>query len=158
MMKESIFLLLGVIVISGFISMLAPETSLKRYLSLLTAICLLFAMLEPIGELVGSLESIELGNLHTETENKDYESVYKETLISGNEESFCRLLKAKMSRELGIEAEHFDIRADMRISAGEYKLESLSVILCGMGITQDPKQLKDYTSELFGIECEIIYG
>ncbi|MBR6679904.1 MAG: hypothetical protein IKL59_01455 [Clostridia bacterium] len=157
-MKEYIFLLLGVIVISGVIGMIAPETPIKRYVSLLIALCILSAAVKPIGELIGMAEGAELGIFSGEGSEMDYESVYRETLISGNEESFCRLLKSKMSRELGIDPEHFDVYADMYISDSEYKLERVSVVLYGMGITQDPEKLRSYTGDLLGVECEIIYG
>lgn len=138
--------------------MLAPETSLKRYVSMLIGICLLSATLGPLGELVGYIENAELGSVSGDIEKEDYESIYRETLTSGNERAFCDLLKSKMARELDIDAESFDIYADMNMTDGEYKLESLSVILYGKGIMQSPETLRSYTRSLLGVECEIIYG
>lgn len=157
-MKEYVFLLLGVIIMSSVISMIAPETSLKRYVSILISFCIICAALRPIGDIVGILENGEL-DIQSEYEKpENYESVFNDTLVSGNEASFCALLKSKMSRELNIDEADFEVYADMYISDGEYKLESLSVLLCGKGIMQDPESLRAYTDSLFGIECGIIYG
>ena len=156
--KEYIFLLLGVIVISGIVSMLAPETSLKKYVSLLIGICILSATIAPISELLGYMKNAELGIVTESPQKEDYESVFKNTLTDGNERAFCDLLKSKMVRELDIDAESFDVHADMYISDGEYKLESLAVILYGKEIMKDPEGLRSYTRSLLGIECEIIYG
>ena len=157
-MTEYIFLLLGVLVISFVAGMIAPESSIKRYISMLVSLCLISAVLGPVGELIESAwdKGFDIPSVN-DTES-DYSGVFNETLISGNETSFCALLKLKMSGELGIPDEQFDVFADMCISEGEYKLESLSIMLYGKGITQDPARIRQYTRDLLGVECEIIYG
>ena len=143
---------------SSVISVIAPETPLKRYIYILISICIIWAALGPIGELVSTLESGDIDILSGTEIDEDYESVYRETLISGNEKSFCELLKAKMGRELGLDEDSFDVYADMCVSDGEYKLDSLAVALYGKSVMQDPARIRSYTRSLVGVECEIIYG
>lgn len=156
-MKEYVFLLLGAVIISGAVNMLAPDGAVKPYVALLVSICLLSAALGPIGELIAHVQDAELIRIPTQNTDIDYEKVYREALVAGNEASFCELLKVKMIRELHIDAQSFGLLADIELSDGEYVLKKLTVILRGSGITQDPERLREYTRSLFGLECEIIY-
>lgn len=157
-MREYILLLIGVIVISWAASMIAPEGSLKKYVSLLVAVCLISAIISPLENIADIGFESDINGIFDEIEDQDYESVFYKNLTEASGKDFCALLKAKMMRDLDMGEEDLDIDAKICVQDGEYKLEYITVILYKKGITQDPAILKKYTLDLVGKECGVVYG
>lgn len=157
-MKEYVFLLVGVSVISCVASMLSPDSGIRRYVALVVCLCMLASTVRPLVALVDYVPTDVTEDILDASESVDYESVFKDTLISANEESFCRLLKAEMIRDLGMTEGELELHAEIYEENGEYKLGGLCVELYGLGFTRDPSTLRAYVRDLLGVECEIIYS
>jgi len=156
-MKDYLFVLLGAVIISGIVGMIAPEGDLKKYVSLLLCFCVLTAVVKPISEIMGGVMESKL-EFSEQSSEQDYKSVYEEYLLSANEGEFAERLRQKMSSELKIPSGQIGIYADMTASGGEYKLQGITVELYGMGVAQNPEKIKEYIYGHFGVECVIVYG
>ena len=157
-MKEYVFLLIGVSVISCVASMLSPDSEIRSYVAFVVCLCMLSATVRPVIALIDYAPDNITEDIADDAESVDYKRVFRDTLIGANEESFCRLLKSEMIKDLGMTEGEFELRAKMYEENGEYKLYSLSVELYGLGFTRDPSTLRAYVRDLLGIECEIIYS
>jgi len=161
-MKEYFLILIGVCLISGFASMLAPEGGLSPSLNFVTALCVMSVIISPISSIVGELSSGELDFFERFGERYEdvdvFEEIYNENITKESILTAERTLASMACRELSIDEEDIDISIETKNEDGELRVSYVKVYISGGAIFKDPRAISEYISGLVLCECEIIYG
>ena len=157
-MRTYLSALLGVCIVSAIIRVLSPLSVLKKYIEMLSAICIISVVVLPICQ--GITEDYRFNDAPF-TDDKynsyDYGEIYNNYLSQKNVEMACCTLENELARHVGVSTEEIDVNLTGNEIDGVYVLERITVTL-GMGaVSVDPDTVIDFISERTGIECEIIY-
>ena len=161
-MKEFVFTLLGVSLISGFASMLSPEGKgggLRSYLGFACALCTLSIAAGPILSFVSALaDGKMIENISGEPIVYDYEMIFDETISGEGERSIEEGLLSLLRSEFEIEEENIDV--DVRLCEKDSGLEAelVTVSLSGGAVFIDAHKIVERVEKLLSCECRVVYG
>ena len=161
-MKEFILTMLGVSLISGFASMLSPdgkEGGLRSYLGFACAICALSVTIGPVTSFITALGDSEMiENISGEPQALDYEKIYEDTLMKGEERALEEGLNLLLRTELLIDEKNIDVDVRLCNSTAGYEAELVTVRLSGKAVFTDAHRIAERVEELLFCECRVLYG
>ena len=159
-MKTYILSLISVAIISGIIEILTPSgvsDGIKKHVRLLLAICVLCVVVNPVGAFLEELSSVGYGIFDKEgndSEKEDYLGVFEENLAHHSAHAISLGVEKMICKKFSLEGEDIEVYVTL---SGEDSVDKAAVILSGLAVTQDPREIKGYVSSLIGAEVEIIY-
>lgn len=158
-MGEFIFTLIAVALLNGAVNMISPDGELKGYVRLVGSLCIVIAVVAPIFSLV-SENIFDTGKLFPDTEGAEslYEQTFAESIADGMREVAEKGIKEGISKELGLPDGKFDVVLNIETYGEAYRASSVTVILYGIAIPIDPREIRAYAEEVAGCECTVIYG
>ena len=158
-MREYIMTLMTMSVVCGIIGVLSPKEDIGKYISLVCGICALVIIISPITELLRKAERLpdllddELGAY----EEGFYESAFENSVVEGSVRQAEGILKDKLSRELNIDPESFDITLTVEKGQSSLSVKRATVIIYPQGIVIDAKEVIEYIENEIRCTCVVIY-
>ncbi len=152
--------LLGVMVLSVVINMICHDGNLKKYVRLLSTLCVLCVLAAPLISLAseGGLDGGALWEELVETPSEDYDEIYHQALLNGSADYLESTLKSEMASSFSLASESFDVEAQFVSENDTYKLDEIRITLRDSAIFADPKQMISYVNEQLECDCVIIYN
>ena len=157
-MKQYLVALLGVCTVASVVRGLALEGSVKKYLEMLCAVCVIGAVAVPMVTLMAELGGIgELFSPDEMADELDYDEIYNEYLVEGNLRASEALLEGELCRHFERELGSIGVGLFCETSNEGISLTGVRITLTNGALSVDPQELKDYVLERLGLECEIVY-
>ena len=158
-MKEYLLLLLGVSLLSGIVSILAPDGKLKRYIRLLTGLVVLCILIRPALSL---LKSVENGISGAEGSGREesasvYDDIYNNNLKEAGEREVSERLKNKIIENFDIKEESIDVKTKFVLENDRYRVSTVWLTIRKGAISTDPRKLVEYVEKLLDCQCVIVY-
>ena len=160
-MKEYFISLILISVACGIIAMLSPRDDIGKYIRFLCGICVFCILISPVRNFLNSLADVaifldnSLGEI-TNTEDH-YENIFKDSLKSGTAEDTSALIKNKVSSDMKIDKESFDIEIYLGEDDNGYYIKSSVVKIYQNGIFVDASAVVEYLEELLDVSCVVVY-
>lgn len=156
-MRTYLSALFGVCLVSAIIKVISPEGATKKYIEMLCSLCVISAVIFPMGRQIS--EDYGIGDLipDIEYESESYDEIYNQYLLDQNIKNACEVLRTELCERLGTDSSEIEVKISTEDIDGEIKVRSVSVILGVGAITADPDEIKEYIYERTECECEIIY-
>lgn len=157
-MEGYLMTLISVSLLSGIVGMISPEGDTKKYVRLVSLLCLLCAMVGPALSLFGDSElSLDglLGESKEETVN--YDEIYNNTLIYGGERQAEETIHSSIVKEFDLPADSLEIRVRTESKNDTEPLVEVTVILRNQAIFADPKKIVAQIESMMDCRCTVFY-
>lgn len=158
-MRAYVMTLSAVALLGAVIGMLSPEGDIKKYVRLVSALCLLSALASPVRSLVSTLaegdwfDGEELG---FSEQSEAYEEIFKGALQNGSASVASEALTAELIKQF--ELPDGSLTATVILADGDAcELALVRVTLGAEAIFADPTAIIEYVNEAIGCPCEIVY-
>ena len=138
--------------------LLPARSALAERLRLVSGICVLAALVQPLGGAIASLgsliPSVELGALLDGEESgaEDYEALLDASLGRYASEEAARLLAHLIEERFGLRAASCRVEMTLREDG---TVGRVLVTLSGLSVLTDPREICDYVSERLGCPCDV---
>ena len=161
-MKEYFISLILISFACGIVDMLSPKEDIGKYIRFACGICIFCILVSPVKNFMHSLTDItELldNSLDDITSTEEYyENIFKGSLKSGTAEEVSLLVKNKISSDMKINKDSFDIDVYIEEDNNGYYIKSAVVKIRSGGIFIDSGAMIDYFEENFGASCTVVYS
>ena len=163
-LREYVFSIVCFASAVGIALIIAPEGTrrgLKKHLTLISTLCLICLLINPMAELMDTVSALdgaeldELLGIGGEGELYDkYEAIYQSYLDGGYGENIGEAVKDALYGRFGIKKENCRVLTEFADKNGDGAREprKITVILSGEAKFKEPDGIKTFISELF--ECE----
>ena len=156
-MKEFWMTLVGVSLFSGALGILSPKGH-KKYLRLLTGLCLLCVMARPMTTLAEEgLALWEDLSLSEDSLLSDYDEIYNNALQAADAAYLAQYLKAHLCQRISLEDDDISVSVSFGEESGENVLKRTTVILHAGAVTSDPHAIVEEVESLTRAPCVIVY-
>lgn len=157
-MREYLMTLIGVSLFCGVVGMLSPEGNIKKYVRLLSALCVLSAIVGPLLSL-GSEGVLSLEELVGEVEETevDYEEIYNQALIMGGERQAADAIWSDLVQTFSIPGEALEVSVKFLAETEENTVMDVTLVLRDEAIFADPHRMIQYLEEQTACRCTVIY-
>ena len=157
-MKQYLVALLGVCAVAAVVRGVAFESSVKKYLEMLCAVCVIGAVTVPMVTVVAELGGVgELFSPEDTAQELDYDEIYNQYLVEGNLRASEQLLSEELCKRFERENGSIDVGLSADIGGAGITLTGVVITLKNGAVSVDPQELGDYLRERLGLECEIVY-
>lgn len=158
-MKEYLLILLGVSLLSGIVSILAPDGKLKRYIRLLTGLVVLCVLIRPALSLLKSAGDgiFDTGEAGREESVSAYDDIYNNNLKEAGEREVAKRLKDKIIKEFDVGEESIDVKAEFVSENDRYRVSTVWLTIRKGAVSTDPRKLVEYVENLLDCQCVIVY-
>ena len=163
-MNGYIYSIVCIAAAGGIVSIISPNSAIKKHLKLLCALCLLCVMIAPVSNFINGVRdffetdgSEIFGSSDTESELRDkYENIYNKYLEGGYSDNVGEAVKDILYENLGVAKENCRVNVNFSDKDGDGVREpsKITVILSGKEIFRDPETVKKLISDIFKCECE----
>ncbi len=135
----------------GVAECLIPENAkTKKYLGLLFSLCLLLAVVKPVGSFVLELPDFIDGLLYP---NESEEEHYLEITEGEISEAYREKIKEHLAAKFNLT----DFSVGVKMGEGHIA-ETVTVTLMGRDIFKNPRLIENYVKEVTGVQCIVIVG
>ena len=156
-MKEFWMTLIGTSLLSGAVGILVPRAH-KKYLRLLTGLCLLCVMAQPMMALAhDGLSFLESGESTEEEILSNYDEIYHKTLLKTDASYLSSFIESHICKELGIKNDDISVVVSFEEKGAQIVLKRTTVLLGGSAVTQDPYAIVETVEDLTGAPCSVVY-
>ena len=149
--------LIGTSLLSGAIGILVPKAH-KKYVRLLTGLCLLCVMATPVMSLtrdgLSFLENRE--NIQQELLS-NYDEIYNQTLQKADASYLSSLIKSHICQEFSLKNDDISVTVSFEDKENQSVLKRTTVLLGGAAIIQDPYRIVEVVENLTGAPCSVVY-
>ena len=159
-MKVYIISIVAVSVLASVTVLLAPEGkngSISKHLRLLSSLCILAAISDPIISFSKSLFSSSPGDiteLFTEgIDESDSESVFFESISEFSASQLNLELVRLISEKFSIDSDDISVKSSYKTSDSGISFSSVTVKLSGLAIFKDPRDIEGFVTALTGLPC-----
>lgn len=158
-MRDYFFGVFLVSIASGIVCTIAPIGSVKKYIELVSAACVLCCIVAPIIQGIAGGDYLEYIFDGADTQEGNYDEIYNSYLESADESQARELLSRGMSEELGLARESFYLELVVAKTEVSRAVERVRVyIIRSDAFIKDPADIRAYVKKTVGCECDIIYG
>ena len=149
----------------GIACIIAPEgtrSGIKKHLKLACSLCLLCVLIGPMAGFINNLREILssgrdaiMNSLDRDELRESYESIYDKYLEADYGENVGQAVKNSLFDRFGIPESECEVNVEFtdEKADGVKEPRKITVIFSGRSVFRDPKEIKDFISELFGCEC-----
>lgn len=150
----------------GLVMILAPDgvrQGIKKHIKLIGALCLVCILIDPVSELLDTLENVSSGNMSeitggiAEGELYDkYDEIYQSYLDGSYGENIGEAVKDALLKKFDIKKENCRVLTEFHDKNGDGVREpkKITVVLSGADKFRDPEMIKGFLSSLF--ECNVV--
>ena len=157
-MKEFWMTLIGTSLLAGAVGILVPKAH-KKYLRLLTGLCLLCVMAEPMMTLAqDGLPFLENGENVQEEVLSNYDEIYNQTLLHADASYLSSFIKTHICQEISAKDDDVSVTVSFEEQEGKSVLKRTTVLLRGSAVVQDPYGIVEAVENLTGAPCSIVYS
>ena len=157
-MREYLMTLIAVSLFSGIVGMISPEGDLKKYVRLLCTLCLLCAMIGPVLTLFAdSAFSAEDWLEEVEKEEINYEEIYNNALISGEEAQAAETIQNSILQTFSLPSGSLEVSVKSKSKNDTDSPLDVTVILRDEAIFADPKKILAHIEKMGDGRCVIVY-
>ncbi len=146
-------------VVTTLLSMLYPDSGggVRKALELFLSLTLLCVILAPIGSMIArAREDIDLDiSDDIEADEHSAESAIFSSLAQMSQGQIQEKLNELLAEEFG---GRIEARAQVSAEGGEVKIESITLILYGSSMWEDPRELRDFVGRFTEAEILIVNG
>ncbi|MBO5883213.1 MAG: stage III sporulation protein AF [Clostridia bacterium] len=157
-MKEYIYCIMALTLFVGICRILSPEGRVKKYVSFVGSLCVVSAILMPLGS-IAFAEDI-FSDIEYEEDIQSVEALweyYDTTQKNVCEKDTEDRLEGIISSELEVSSDLFDVDITLQDAEDSFVISDARVIIRKDGIGIDPHAVKRIVFSLLSVECEIIY-
>ncbi len=153
--------IVGAALLCSAVVMLVPDIrgdTLKKYVKLIGALCLICIMLRPaasLGEAVGKLAERGESILAESEAGEDHSKVYSEYLGEIASRSSEEAVLSLLSEQFSVSAEQCRVETEIEQSDGQSRLTNIRIYLFGEAVLRDPYLIESRVGELFGCPCRV---
>ena len=161
-MEGYILGLVGAAAVVGIVeSLVPPNAKTKRYVQLVTALCMVCLIVKPLASVASVLpdfftEAIGEVTGDEQAARGEYEAILEGEITETVRNELVAAIGARLTErfrvtrcEVGVSLERVD---------GELRVGQVVVTLMGKDIFKDPYAIEDYLSDLLGCECIVVVG
>ena len=157
-MREYLMTLIAVSLFSGIVGMISPEGDLKKYVRLLCTLCLLCAMIGPVLTFFAdSAFSAEDWLEEVEKEEINYEEIYNNALISGEEAQAAETIQNSILQTFSLPSGSLEVSVKSKSKNDTDSPLDVTVILRDEAIFADPKKILAHIEKMGDCRCVIVY-
>lgn len=151
--------LLGASLLTGVLGTVWP-TAHKKYLRLLSGICMIAILIAPLPSYLENAESLvttwdENGNGGSEVA---YDEIYYQSITAANAYQIEENTKNILIERFSFDEDDILVTVMIAEEEGRFLLKKAIVSLSGKAILTDPRRIAECVEELLECECEIAYG
>ena len=161
-MKEYFISLILISFACGIVDMLSPKEDIGKYIRFAFGICIFCILISPVRNFFHSLSDVTefLDNsLDDITSTEEYyENIFKHSLKSSTAEEVSELVKNKISSDMKINKDCFDVDVYIEEDDNGYYIKSAVVKIHSGGIFIDAGSVIDYFEENFDASCAVVYS
>ena len=158
-MSEYLICLMSFFAVYGAINVLSPKGDMEKYIKFLCGICVLCIIAGPVLSALRGTEEVfsVLEDPSFETSEEYYNELFEKYLSDGAASEISAFAEDKISEELGIKKEGFDISVILeKENGGRYILKQAVLKILPYGIAIDAQAAARKAEELLGCSCTII--
>lgn len=163
-MKDYLVSVIWISVIAAIAEILAPSLgSIKKYLKLIGALCVICIMVMPLADLLGSSEKLYDGikeefksKFNKEEMNKEYEELFYEYLNDHSENELKEQIQLLLKDKFGVGDGESDIKVFILKNDNGIYPEKIQILLKGKSIFKNPYDIEGYFEDLIGCKCEVL--
>ena len=157
-MKEYISCIMALTLFIGICRILSPEGKIKKYVSFVGSLCVVSAMLMPLGGIAFGEDIFSDIEYEDDIQSEEtFWEYYDTTQKSACEKDTEERLERIISSDLDISSDLFDVDITLQETEDSFVISNVRVIIRKDGIGIDPHEVKNIIFSLLSIECEIIY-
>ncbi len=158
-MRAYVTTLAALALLGAVMGMLSPEGDIKKYVRLVSALCLLVALASPVISFVTALAEGDWLNgeeLGFSEQTADYENVFEEALRNGSASVASDALTAELIQRFDLPDGSLSARVVLA-DGDECSLSLVRVTLRAEAIFADPAAIIEYVNESLHCPCEVVY-
>ncbi len=162
-MIEYVYSIVSFSFAAGLILILIPsgtKQGLKKHVKLISALCLVCILIEPLSNLIESIDEVLSGDLLTHEDNagelyERYEQIYQSYLDGSYGDNIGQAVKDALFEKFGIQKKNCRVLTEFHDNNGDGVREPkrITVVLSGEDRFRDPETVKAFLSSLF--ECAV---
>lgn len=160
-MKEYVAMLLCVCSVCGIVEVLAPDSNgLKKYVKLISSLCVLAVIAMPAGEILASFGEGEIGLfefVEKGEREEEYMEVFLNSVNSHNSEYLSLELTKMAEKEFGLREGGIAVEVLLGRVGDSACVEKSVVKIFPSAISEDPRKIAEYIEKITNCKCEIIY-
>lgn len=156
-MKAFWMTLVGVSLLSGALFVLCPKGH-KKYLRLLTGLCLLSVMAGPLLSLADDgLSGLAEGLVPEEDALSNYDEIYNQTLLQADAAYLEELIEKQIEKSFSMDRESFFVTVSLVIEENKAVMKKTTVVLHGSAVAADPYPIIEKVEQMTEAPCVIVY-
>ena len=162
-MREYVYSIVSFSSAAGLLLILLPSGTrhgLKKHVKLICALCLVCILIDPLSDLIGSIDELFSGDLSIYEDNggelyERYEQIYQSYLDGSYGDNIGQVVKDALFEKFDIKRENCRVLTEFYDNNGDGVREPkrITVVLSGEDKFRDPETVKEFLSSVF--ECEI---
>ncbi len=159
--KEYFLCVIIAAVAAGLIGILAPDgNGVGKYVRFAASLAVIAAVCTPLRPAVEYLYALSETDVSAviDDELEKYTERTNQLITEQSTAIVCETIKTELSEEFDIPLHECEIILDTEEESGEIRLIKVTVVLSGYSMWKDPKEIKNFVSDLAGCECEVILG
>jgi hypothetical protein len=160
-MKIYIVSIVALSIFASAVILLSPEGKnggIAKHLRLLSALCLLAVITDPLLSFVKKLSSPSTEDLtHILIEGvgeSDAEDIFLESISDFSASSLQNELERLICLNFGIDKSDISVSTAHTKTSDGISFSSVTVKISGMAILKDPRDIENYVTELTGLPCK----
>ena len=156
-MRDFWMTLVGVSLLSGVVGILVPKGH-KKYLRLLTGLCLLCVMADPLVALAEEgASALEQSLSDQEDLLSDYDEIYNKALQEADASYLASFIKIHLCQTIPIDQDDISVTAFLESDGEGSVLKRTTVILHAGAVAKDPHAIVEEVESLTRAPCVIVY-
>ena len=154
-MAEYLITLVTASIVCGIVSILSPKGDTGKYVSFICGVCILGIMVDPIADVIKNFDGLSdsIDKSFVEDSKEYYENIFKDNLKKGSVEQAERLTEEKLSDDLKIKRDTFDVQLIFE----DGSVRKAVVTIFPSGISIDTGEVIGYIEAILKCPCVIIY-
>ncbi len=158
-MKEYIFTLFGVCIISGLVRVLAPEGASSKYLEIICSLCVICVLFAPLAGSLSEFGGIEYFFDENEYENStNYDEIYNQFITEGQLSELEGMLEKDICEKLSLQENSIAIILDAASEGQKIELVGATAVISAKALSVPPDDVREYIGATLGVDCVIVYG
>lgn len=158
-MRGYLISIVAVSVFCGAVEILSPQNDMRKYVRLLCGICVLCIIAEPLTSVFKSFGGLfdGMADADIEISQSDYTKIFEDSLRSGAADEVARYVKEKLSEEMNISGDKFDVSVVLEEKEGSYHAARATVRIFPSGLALDAKEMVNALGNILDCPCAVIY-
>ena len=157
-MKEYFMTLISVVIFSSVIGMIGGESGAKKYIRLISSLCVLCAILSPMASLLLKGEPILDGILADREEmGENYVEIYHNAVALYEIEYAENVVKESIAAEFSLPSSGLEVDIKVVLKNGILTAEEIWVTLRDSAVLADPKRISEWVRDATDSPCVIVY-